>query len=77
MKITIVTLFRAGLSEHYVAAVKGTIKKKDRLKLAERLDLLPDDDESDELSFCEYKLVDNVDDLEHIPDIDTSGCITC
>jgi hypothetical protein len=85
MKITIVTLYRAGMCEHYVGAVEGELTDEQRTELANNyeavydlhgknlgaaFDAADDDDELDQISFREVELQSDPSGLKDLLNID-------
>ena len=65
MKITVITLYRGGMVETYVAAVAGEITEEQEKKIALSLELMSEDGEVlDELGFETVELCENVDQLK-------------
>lgn len=67
MKITLVTLYRDGVCEHFVAAVKGTLLPNQRLILAEKVGL-KSDDMPDALFFNEMTVLEDFETLVKLGD---------
>lgn len=76
MKITIVTLSRAGSPHRYVTAIRGLISVEDRLKLAEEFRLTASDKGEDKLNFCECQLCDDVIEASNVASVNSSGTIS-
>lgn len=51
--ITIITLHRAAIEEHFVTAIDGTLSKEEKIQMARDWHLDPTEGECDELEFCE------------------------
>jgi hypothetical protein len=78
MKITIVTLYRAGMCEHYVGAVEGELTDKQRRKLAKgfKAGYACVDADEDQIFFREVELQSKppgLTDLLNIDDLDLFG----
>lgn len=83
MKITIVTLYRGKMAEHYVGGVEGSLTDEQRHELADRFeahyhsrnegDEEDSDEEEDYMCFREVDLSKDPTSLVHLMNIDDDG----